>query len=103
MICHNCKANLQEDFKFCPNCGAPTVSKPFCPGCGKETDANWTVCPYCGQKFNNPSGTIPPQQNTMYEPKHGYYHGESSSGRLFGGRSGRHRRRKGFLGSLFSS
>jgi hypothetical protein len=103
MICQNCKANLQGDFKFCPSCGAPAaVQKGFCPGCGKETEASWLACPHCGQRFSGPSVSTPPQQNTVYEPKHGYYHG-SGSGHSFGGNSGKHRKRKGFLGSLFSS
>jgi hypothetical protein len=102
MICQNCKANLQGDFKFCPSCGASVAQKGFCPGCGKETEASWLACPYCGQKFNNPSAQVLPQQHTIYEPKHGNYHG-SSSGRLFGGQGGKHPRRKGFLGGLFSS
>ena len=101
MICQNCKNNLQGDFKFCPNCGAPATQKPFCPGCGKEADASWQACPYCGCKFNGLSPVAPPQR-TIYEPKHGSYHG-SSSGGIFGSRSGNHRRRKGFLGSLFST
>jgi predicted amidophosphoribosyltransferase len=103
MICQNCKTNLQGDFKFCPSCGAPAAAqKGFCPGCGKETEANWLACPHCGQRFNSPSVSVPHQQNTVYEPKHGYHRG-SGSGHLFGGHSGKHHRRKGFLGSLFSS
>jgi hypothetical protein len=100
MICQNCKNNLQGDFKFCPSCGAPATQKPFCPGCGKEADASWQACPHCGYRLIGPAPGAPPQR-TIYEPKHGYYHG-SSSGRIFGSRSGRHHRRKGFLGSLFS-
>ena len=103
MICNNCKTNLQGDFKFCPNCGAPAANKFFCPGCGKETEANWQACPYCGQKLSGTPAPMPPHQGAVYEPKHGYYHGGSSSRHLFGSHSGKHRRRKGFLGSLFSS
>ena len=102
MICQNCKTSLQGDFKFCPGCGAPaTAQKPFCPGCGKETQVGWQACPHCGQRLNSPSVSIPPQQNVVYEPRHGYHHG-SNSGRFFGGHSGK-KRRKGFLGNLFSS
>ena len=101
MICQNCKNNLQGDFKFCPSCGAQVTQKPFCPGCGKEADASWVACPYCGYKFSGQSVNTPPPQRPVYEPKHGSYHG-SSSGRIFGSRSGKHHRRKGFLGNLFS-
>lgn len=98
MICQNCKANIQEGFRFCPGCGAPIGQKPVCPGCGKETSAGWVACAYCGYKLiNQPLSNIP-HQSTYYEPKHGYYHG-SSSGRMYGG----HQRKKGFLGRLFSS
>ena len=74
MICQNCKTSLQGDFKFCPGCGAPaTAQKPFCPGCGKETQMGWQACPHCGQRLNSPSVSIPPQQNVVYEPRHGSY------------------------------
>ncbi len=48
-ICPNCKANLNGNPKFCPNCGQNL--KPVCPNCKKELPAGTKFCPDCGTKI----------------------------------------------------
>lgn len=95
MNCPNCKQNLQNDFKFCPYCGSEVNRNLFCPSCRNKVEPKWVSCPHCGGALG---GMAPRQvQQHMPQPEHqpyGYHH--SSSGR-------KHRRKKGFLGGLFSS
>ena len=44
--CPQCKSPLQEDFVFCPRCGAEILSA--CPSCHRAVQTNWTRCAYCG-------------------------------------------------------
>jgi RNA polymerase subunit RPABC4/transcription elongation factor Spt4 len=36
----------QEDFVFCPRCGAEILTA--CPSCHCAVQTDWTHCPYCG-------------------------------------------------------
>jgi predicted amidophosphoribosyltransferase len=98
MNCPNCQKPLQEDAKFCPNCGTAISKNLHCPSCGKKADPGWAFCPGCGASLKGaPNQNIPvqPPQHYPQQPhySHGHYYGSSS----------RKRRRKGFLGHLFSS
>lgn len=105
MNCPNCKKTLQDDAKFCPHCGTAITKNPHCPSCGKQADPAWVFCPGCGASLKGqPNQNIPvqpPQQPQQQYPQnpyqapysHGYHRGSSS----------RKRRKKGFLGNLFSS
>ena len=44
--CPQCGQPLQEDFVFCPNCGAEALTA--CPSCHRAVQADWTHCAYCG-------------------------------------------------------
>ncbi|NLI13499.1 MAG: zinc-ribbon domain-containing protein [Peptococcaceae bacterium] len=46
MNCPSCQRALQDDFKFCPHCGAPIANN--CYSCGKQVDPAWVSCPHCG-------------------------------------------------------
>jgi RNA polymerase subunit RPABC4/transcription elongation factor Spt4 len=104
MKCKNCQNELQDSFKFCPSCGEEVNKIPTCPSCKNQVKSEWALCPFCGsqlkssakqQEFSRPMHQQP-QQYPNYPPhyEHGYHHGSSSPKR---------RRKKGFLGGLFSS
>ena len=44
--CPRCQSPLQEDFVFCPRCGAEVLAA--CPSCHRAARADWTHCAYCG-------------------------------------------------------
>ncbi len=44
--CPKCGAAVQEDFVFCPRCGAEILTA--CPSCYRAVQTDWTRCAYCG-------------------------------------------------------
>ena len=48
-ICENCKAEIDANAKFCPECGAKQEAK-FCAECGEKLDSNAKFCANCGKK-----------------------------------------------------
>ena len=48
-FCKQCGAKLAKKQKFCPECGASQVF--LCPKCNKEIDENSKFCPECGEKL----------------------------------------------------
>jgi predicted amidophosphoribosyltransferase len=99
MKCVNCQKPLEENFKVCPFCGTDVSQNRTCPSCQKETDPSWVVCPYCSTKLNS---------SAILQQRHSHHSVDSVLGhRLHGSYSSsnrnKHKRRKGFLGSLFSS
>ena len=44
--CSQCGASVQEDFVFCPRCGAELLTA--CPECHRAVETSWTHCAYCG-------------------------------------------------------
>jgi predicted amidophosphoribosyltransferase len=101
MNCPNCQKALQGEFKFCPYCGAEVKKNLSCPSCRNKVDQAWVTCPHCGAPLKGAMPQhVPPQpaawpQPNHYSYGHGHHYGSSSSKH--------HRRRKGFLGHLFSS
>jgi RNA polymerase subunit RPABC4/transcription elongation factor Spt4 len=53
MRCSNCGAEVQDSFKFCPNCGKPAGSQ-YCHGCGTQVKPDANFCPNCGSNLKNP-------------------------------------------------
>jgi predicted amidophosphoribosyltransferase len=103
MNCPSCQKNLQGDFKFCPHCGAQTTQNLICPSCTKQTEPAWVTCPYCGSGLRGqanqqipaqpPQPPQPPPQYQQPPYQHGYNYGSSS----------KKRKKRGFLGGMFSS
>lgn len=52
MNCQKCGAELADDAKFCPQCGARVDGKTECPGCGREIAENSVYCTYCGKRID---------------------------------------------------
>jgi RNA polymerase subunit RPABC4/transcription elongation factor Spt4 len=44
--CPKCGTAVQEDFVFCPRCGAEILTA--CPSCHRAVQTDWVRCPYCG-------------------------------------------------------
>lgn len=47
--CTQCGAPVQEDFVFCPRCGAELLAA--CPECHRAVETGWTHCAYCGAEL----------------------------------------------------
>jgi len=48
--CPECGADVDENWKRCPYCGAKTeITK--CPNCGSSVASNWKFCPYCEERL----------------------------------------------------
>lgn len=95
MQCPACNKLIQGEFKFCPHCGNKLNNA--CSGCGKNIMPEWAVCPHCGLAAKAPAASFP--NHNIQHPTHSHndktYHSDSS---------GHHRKRKkGLLGSFFSS
>lgn len=52
--CPACKASLQKEWKFCPECG--TCIHLICAGCGEKLGPKFKICPYCETRLR---GTTP--------------------------------------------
>lgn len=49
-VCPECKKNIPEDSKFCPECGHQQVVFQQCGSCGKNLAPNAKFCSRCGHK-----------------------------------------------------
>ena len=53
MECSNCGAEIEDDSKFCEECGAKVEIVKKCPKCGNENPANAKFCVECGESLDN--------------------------------------------------
>ncbi len=51
--CSNCNHQVDDDCKFCPECGYKFPIEKFCPNCGNKLSENAKFCPECGCKIVN--------------------------------------------------
>lgn len=49
MYCPNCKKEVGEDDRFCPECGTRTIAQQRCANCGEPLEPGMLFCPECGQ------------------------------------------------------
>jgi len=49
--CPECKKEVADDAKFCPNCGVKLKESRLCPDCGKQIPDDAKFCPNCGKKL----------------------------------------------------
>ena len=52
MECSNCGAEIEDDSKFCEECGAKLEIVKKCPACGNENPANAKFCLECGESLD---------------------------------------------------
>ncbi|MCD8181619.1 MAG: YARHG domain-containing protein [Firmicutes bacterium] len=68
MKCTNCGNELQNNARFCDNCGAkaePISEAAYCPNCGKPLEAGAEFCGECGASVNGAQRqTYTPPQNS---------------------------------------
>ena len=50
MKCKYCNAEIEQDARFCPNCGKDLSSLARCVNCGEFLDDEDAFCPHCGAK-----------------------------------------------------
>ena len=50
-LCPNCGTMLEENAKFCYNCGTKISDKKICPKCRSENSEESKFCSMCGTKF----------------------------------------------------
>ena len=48
LICNNCGAELEDDAKFCVECGTPVLQVKKCVQCGKDLPLRAKFCSACG-------------------------------------------------------
>lgn len=54
--CPNCNMHLEDEVKFCTNCGTNVEYLFTCPKCGKSLEQGTNFCAHCGLKIEE--GTI---------------------------------------------
>ena len=52
-ICLKCKKELEENAKFCSECGTKVSHSVLCSHCNKKVNAGFAFCPYCGMEMTN--------------------------------------------------
>lgn len=58
-ICLKCGSTLDDDAKFCPNCGSEYGVAPVCAKCGHELAPGTRFCPNCGaEQASRPNAGI---------------------------------------------
>ena len=53
MKCSKCNAEIADDAKFCPVCGAKVEPESKCPNCGEKLETGAKFCTKCGTKIDN--------------------------------------------------
>ena len=70
MKCKNCGSEIEEDAKFCNNCGYKTEVPRICPNCGNEIKHGINFCGSCGAQLSEQTNVllkINHQQDTARE------------------------------------
>ena len=66
LACPSCHKRAQADFAVCPHCGE-RLKQP-CVSCGKLLNLNWTVCPFCETPNSQPTASLETQATDSSAP-----------------------------------
>lgn len=58
--CKHCGFPVDQNFSFCPGCGARLGAVP-CPACGQKVEPSWGACAYCGFPIGEARGQPAPR------------------------------------------
>lgn len=72
MICINCRRYYDDEFDFCPYCGAKRFEPSTCPKCGFKS-YEFSFCPKCGTQLENQAQTLEKEGDRYFESRL-YYH-----------------------------
>lgn len=50
VVCKHCQSSMNENSKFCPNCGKPSVEMATCISCSQPIPMHSKFCAHCGSK-----------------------------------------------------
>jgi RNA polymerase subunit RPABC4/transcription elongation factor Spt4 len=64
-FCSSCGGSVQAQFKVCPYCGESLGKR--CTSCGCQVSPDWKVCPYCSTKLQADSRGKPPDAPSVRE------------------------------------
>jgi len=53
MECVKCKKLINDNSKFCDNCGTPVITDIECPDCNTQNSVNSKFCVNCGKDLKN--------------------------------------------------
>jgi predicted amidophosphoribosyltransferase len=59
--CKQCGFPVNQDFSFCPGCGAG-LQAAMCPACRQKVDPSWGSCANCGYPLGETQGKFPPRR-----------------------------------------
>ena len=51
--CPKCNSQIEDNAKFCNQCGAPIIEAVNCSHCGASIPQDALFCPVCGNKIKN--------------------------------------------------
>ena len=51
MKCSKCNAEIDDNARFCPECGSKIEKFAFCSNCGAKLEEGATFCSNCGEKI----------------------------------------------------
>lgn len=66
--CPYCGAQMNDDSRFCTECGKEFPQGNVCPHCGASINEGDAFCMNCGKAIGNDGGTIQSESNSYQEP-----------------------------------
>jgi len=64
MECSKCKSIIEDNVKFCNNCGSPVLTDKFCSNCGQKLDGIANFCGSCGAQTGVTAKAQPKKQGS---------------------------------------
>ena len=65
--CPRCARVVNDEYQFCPDCGA--ILRRACGNCGRLAEVDWKVCAYCGNGLRARPAPAPRRRSTVDSQK----------------------------------